>query len=65
MLTSNLGSEFLAILPEGEEVDSVRWQVMDAVRAAFRPEFLNRLDEILIFRRLVQTRPVSDTGQVP
>jgi ATP-dependent Clp protease ATP-binding subunit ClpB len=52
VLTSNLGSEFLASLPEGEEVDSVRGQVMDAVRAAFRPEFLNRLDEILIFRRL-------------
>jgi ATP-dependent Clp protease ATP-binding subunit ClpB len=52
VLTSNLGSEFLASLPEGEDVDSVRGQVMDAVRAAFRPEFLNRLDEILIFRRL-------------
>jgi len=52
VLTSNLGSEYLATLPEGEEVESVRGQVMDAVRAAFRPEFLNRLDEILIFRRL-------------
>ena len=52
VLTSNLGSEFLASLPEGEDVDTVRGQVMDAVRAAFRPEFLNRLDEILIFRRL-------------
>ncbi|MBX6369466.1 MAG: ATP-dependent chaperone ClpB [Rhodospirillales bacterium] len=52
VLTSNLGSEFLANLPEGEEVASVRGQVMEVVRASFRPEFLNRLDEILIFRRL-------------
>jgi ATP-dependent Clp protease ATP-binding subunit ClpB len=52
VLTSNLGSEYLASLGEGEEVDSVRGQVMEAVRAAFRPEFLNRLDEILLFRRL-------------
>jgi ATP-dependent Clp protease ATP-binding subunit ClpB len=52
VLTSNLGSEYLASLPEGQMVDSVRGQVMEAVRAAFRPEFLNRLDEILLFRRL-------------
>ena len=52
ILTSNLGSEYLANLPEGQDVDSVRGPVMEAVRAAFRPEFLNRLDEILIFRRL-------------
>ena len=52
ILTSNLGSEYLANLPEGQETSSVREQVMEAVRAAFRPEFLNRLDEILIFRRL-------------
>ena len=52
MLTSNLGSEYLASLPEGQAVDAVRGQVMEAVRAAFRPEFLNRLDEILLFRRL-------------
>ncbi|HYL32570.1 MAG TPA: ATP-dependent chaperone ClpB [Stellaceae bacterium] len=52
ILTSNLGSEYLANLPEGDDVASVRGQVMEAVRAAFRPEFLNRLDEILIFRRL-------------
>jgi len=52
VLTSNLGGEYLAHLPEGEEVESVRGQVMETVRAAFRPEFLNRLDEILIFRRL-------------
>jgi ATP-dependent Clp protease ATP-binding subunit ClpB len=52
VLTSNLGSEYLAGLPEGQMVDAVRGQVMEAVRAAFRPEFLNRLDEILLFRRL-------------
>jgi ATP-dependent Clp protease ATP-binding subunit ClpB len=42
----------LAGLPEGQTVDAARGQVMEAVRAAFRPEFLNRLDEILLFRRL-------------
>jgi ATP-dependent Clp protease ATP-binding subunit ClpB len=52
VLTSNLGSEILASLPEKAEVASVRDQVMEVVRSAFRPEFLNRLDEILIFRRL-------------
>ncbi len=52
ILTSNLGSEFLANLPDGQETSSVREPVMEAVRAAFRPEFLNRLDEILLFRRL-------------
>ena len=52
VLTSNLGSEFLAGLAEDQDVSTVRAQVMDAVRAAFRPEFINRLDEILTFRRL-------------
>src|SRR6266478_6082526 len=52
VLTSNLGSEYLASLPEGRAVEEARAQVMEAVRAAFRPEFLNRLDEILLFRRL-------------
>jgi ATP-dependent Clp protease ATP-binding subunit ClpB len=52
VLTSNLGSEYLANLKEGESVDSVREQVMAVVRSAFRPEFLNRLDEILLFNRL-------------
>jgi ATP-dependent Clp protease ATP-binding subunit ClpB len=52
VLTSNLGSEYLASLPEGQAVDAVRGQVMEAVRAAFRPEFLNRLDEIILFNRL-------------
>jgi len=52
VLTSNLGSEVLASLPENADIGSARDQVMEVVRAAFRPEFLNRLDEILLFRRL-------------
>jgi ATP-dependent Clp protease ATP-binding subunit ClpB len=52
VLTSNLGSDVLAAAPEGDIPGAVRDQVMDVVRAAFRPEFLNRLDEILLFRRL-------------
>ena len=52
VLTSNLGSEVLANLPDGADVAEARDAVMETVRAAFRPEFLNRLDEILLFRRL-------------
>ncbi|MGH7032136.1 MAG: AAA family ATPase, partial [Stellaceae bacterium] len=52
VLTSNLGSDILAALPEKTEVAKAREQVMAVVRQAFRPEFLNRLDDILIFRRL-------------
>ena len=54
ILTSNLGSAALSHQPEGESVivPKVRDQVMSVVREAFRPEFLNRLDEILIFNRL-------------
>ena len=52
ILTSNLGSEYLANQPEGEDVEAVRPLVMDQVRAHFRPEFLNRIDEIILFRRL-------------
>jgi ATP-dependent Clp protease ATP-binding subunit ClpB len=52
VLTSNLGGDHLAALPEGEDVDAARDLVMDVVRAAFRPEFLNRLDEIVLFHRL-------------
>ncbi len=52
ILTSNLGSEILAALPEKTPVAKVRDQVMAVVRQAFRPEFLNRLDDILIFGRL-------------
>ncbi|WP_160000177.1 ATP-dependent chaperone ClpB [Roseomonas sp. 18066] len=54
VLTSNLGSEILAAQPEGEDVDLVRGQVMNVVRSRFRPEFLNRLDEIVLFRRLAR-----------
>ncbi len=52
VLTSNLGSDILAAMPESLETASVRDEVMAVVRQAFRPEFLNRLDEILLFRRL-------------
>src|SRR5690349_705127 len=52
VLTSNLGSAHLAALKEGESAETVREQVMEEVRRAFRPEFLNRLDEILLFNRL-------------
>ena len=54
VLTSNMGSEILAAQPEGEDVDLVRGQVMNVVRSHFRPEFLNRLDEIVLFRRLAK-----------
>ncbi len=52
IMTSNLGAEFLVNLPDNLKVDDVREEVMDVVRKAFRPEFLNRLDEILLFQRL-------------
>ncbi|MGZ9096859.1 MAG: ATP-dependent chaperone ClpB [Micavibrio sp.] len=52
IMTSNLGADHLVSQPDGEDVEKVRDKVMGAVRAAFRPEFLNRLDEILLFRRL-------------
>ena len=52
IMTSNLGSEYLGALEEGQAVDAVRPQVMDAVRRHFRPEFLNRIDEIILFQRL-------------
>jgi ATP-dependent Clp protease ATP-binding subunit ClpB len=52
ILTSNLGSEYLANLKEGEDSSAVRDQVMGVVRQAFRPEFLNRLDEVILFHRL-------------
>ena len=52
ILTSNIGSEFLVNQKEGEDTDAVRDDVMDEVRTRFRPEFLNRLDEIILFHRL-------------
>jgi ATP-dependent Clp protease ATP-binding subunit ClpB len=54
ILTSNLGSEILSNQPEGEDSAAVRGQVMEVVRQAFRPEFLNRLDEVLLFHRLTR-----------
>ncbi|WP_294217632.1 ATP-dependent chaperone ClpB [uncultured Sphingomonas sp.] len=62
ILTSNLGSQYLANLEDGQSVDSVEPQVMEIVRAHFRPEFLNRLDEIILFHRLGQSHmgPIVD-----
>ena len=55
VLTSNLGSDILAAQPDGEPMTLVHAQVMRVVRDHFRPEFLNRLDEIVLFRRLART----------
>jgi ATP-dependent Clp protease ATP-binding subunit ClpB len=52
IMTSNLGSEFLVGLGEEDDVDSVRDLVMGAVKSSFRPEFVNRVDEIILFHRL-------------
>ncbi len=52
VMTSNLGAELLVNQPEGQDTDAVRDQVMAFVRASFRPEFLNRVDEIILFHRL-------------
>ena len=62
ILTSNLGSQYLANLEEGQDVESVEPQVMEVVRQHFRPEFLNRLDEIILFHRLEQAHmgPIVD-----
>jgi len=62
ILTSNLGSQYLANLGENEDVEKVEPQVMEVVRAHFRPEFLNRLDEIILFHRLGQAHmgPIVD-----
>lgn len=54
ILTSNLGSHLIADLADDAAVESVRDPVMDVVKAAFRPEFLNRLDEIILFHRLAR-----------
>ncbi|MBF0375357.1 MAG: ATP-dependent chaperone ClpB, partial [Alphaproteobacteria bacterium] len=56
VLTSNLGSEILATQAEGHDSSEMRVQVMEVVRQAFRPEFLNRLDEILLFHRLTRAQ---------
>jgi ATP-dependent Clp protease ATP-binding subunit ClpB len=60
IMTSNLGSEFLVNQPEGEDTSEVREQVMGTVRAHFRPEFLNRVDEIILFHRLQK----SEMGRI-
>jgi ATP-dependent Clp protease ATP-binding subunit ClpB len=60
IMTSNLGSEFLVNQPEGEDTSAVREQVMGMVRAHFRPEFLNRIDEIILFHRLQR----SEMGRI-
>ncbi|MCA8882129.1 MAG: AAA family ATPase, partial [Rhodobacteraceae bacterium] len=54
VLTSNLGSQALSQLPEGADAAEAKRDVMAAVRAHFRPEFLNRLDEIIVFDRLTR-----------
>ena len=52
IMTSNLGADWLVNLQENESVELVRGKVLDAVKAAFRPEFLNRIDDIILFHRL-------------
>mgnify|MGYP004449133817 CR=1 FL=1 len=54
ILTSNLGSQYLSNMTDDQQVSDVEPQVMDVVRGHFRPEFLNRLDEIILFHRLGQ-----------
>ena len=62
ILTSNLGSQFLSNLADDQTVEDVEDQVMDVVRGHFRPEFLNRLDEIILFHRLAMEHmaPIVD-----
>jgi len=60
VMTSNIGSEYLVNQQEGEDTDAVRDFVLADVRAKFRPEFLNRLDEIILFHRLQR----SQMGQI-
>jgi ATP-dependent Clp protease ATP-binding subunit ClpB len=62
ILTSNLGSQYLTGLSDGQKAADVEPQVMELVRAHFRPEFLNRLDEIILFHRLGQEHmgPIVD-----
>jgi ATP-dependent Clp protease ATP-binding subunit ClpB len=60
ILTSNIGAEFLVNQKEGEDTEAVRDDVMEMVKAKFRPEFLNRLDEIILFHRLQR----ADMGRI-
>jgi ATP-dependent Clp protease ATP-binding subunit ClpB len=59
IMTSNIGSEYLANLKDDEDVDSARPYVMAEMRAKFRPEFLNRIDDIILFHRLRRDQMVS------
>jgi ATP-dependent Clp protease ATP-binding subunit ClpB len=59
VMTSNLGADYLVNQPEGEDTEAVRDQVMGVVRSAFRPEFLNRIDEIILFHRLKKSEMTS------
>jgi ATP-dependent Clp protease ATP-binding subunit ClpB len=59
IMTSNAGAQFLADQPEGADVEDVRKLVMDEVRLRFRPEFLNRIDEIILFKRLERAQMAS------
>ncbi|RUW72731.1 ATP-dependent chaperone ClpB [Mesorhizobium sp. M2A.F.Ca.ET.067.02.1.1] len=52
IMTSNLGAEYLVSLSDDQDVDAVRDEVMSVVKASFRPEFLNRVDEVILFHRL-------------
>ncbi|MEM5583782.1 ATP-dependent chaperone ClpB [Roseibium sp. AS2] len=63
IMTSNLGAEHLVNQPEGQDSEAVREEVMASVRAHFRPEFLNRLDEIVLFHRL-QRDQMADIVQI-
>jgi ATP-dependent Clp protease ATP-binding subunit ClpB len=60
VMTSNLGSDYLVSQPDGQDTDAVKDQVMAVVRSAFRPEFLNRVDEIILFHRLKR----ADMGRI-
>ncbi len=62
VLTSNLGSDILAAQPEGEPAAMAQGRVMEVVRAHFRPEFLNRLDEVILFRRLQRADMAAIVG---
>ena len=53
-MTSNLGSDLIAAQESGQDLEEIRPMVMEVVRASFRPEFLNRLDETILFRRLAR-----------
>jgi ATP-dependent Clp protease ATP-binding subunit ClpB len=59
VMTSNIGSEYLANQKEGEDVDAARPYVMAELRTKFRPEFLNRIDDIILFHRLQRDQMVS------